>query len=315
MAITKKLIAKKTTAKRSNLPGHAEVSFDVVKALHATPFDGQRSHKLHLNEAKYLKARCALHGDQLVFHAVRYYVMKGSRRVLVTKLVDGYTRIEAVLQQLMEAPETVLLLTHTVEDYEAAYAIYCQFNSPAASKRGKHQVQGGVREASSTTPGAKPRDSFDTGLMLRGPLTSGIQYSGLSGGDLRAKTSNGYATLCALDSMGLSKNGETTGLMSAYIAILNRDLPSRAEHAMKFIQLVNYAGNLIAPKAAVQHAEAARDFHNRRRTLKTTSGQRNVCEIRDTILAYYMRYLSVTLRRPKMAPRVGLTLGEFKDAA
>lgn len=315
MAIAKTTIAKKTVAKMSNLPSHAEVSFEVVKALHSTPFDGQRSHKLHLKEAKYLNTRGELHGDQLVFHAVRYYVMKGARRVLVIKLVDGYTRIQAVLQQLMLAPETVLLITHTVEDYEAAYAIYCQFNSPAASKRGKHQVQGGIREASSKVPGGKARDSFDSGLMLVGPLTSGIQYSSLRGGDLRAKTSNGYASLCALDDMGLSKNVETSGLMSAYISMLHRDLPSRAEHAMKFIQLVNFHGDAIAPKAAAQHALAARDFHNRRRLLKTTSGVRNVQEIRDSVLTQYMRYLAIVLRRPSMAPRTVITLGEFMEAA
>lgn len=83
------------TIKSTRLPKTQEVDFAVVKKLHGDPFPGQRSHRLHLGEAKYLHTLGELHGDQLIFHAVRYRHQKTHR--WLTQLIDGYTRVEAVL--------------------------------------------------------------------------------------------------------------------------------------------------------------------------------------------------------------------------
>jgi len=304
-----------TSNKITTLPHHEAVEFSVIKQHHSNPFPGQRSHKLHLDEASYLKTRRPLSGDQLVFHAVRYCTVgKNNRKVWVTHLIDGYTRIEAVLLELMQAPEEVLLLTHVVENYDAAYALYCQFNSPKAAKRGKHQVQSGVREAS-TKSGGIPRDSFESALMVTGPLTSGIQYSGVKGTDIRAKVSHAYRSLCELDEMGMRKHFETTGLMAAYIAIMERDRLVQGELASQFIKMVNYDGNFESKKAADAAIIETRRFHNKRREMKTTSGTRNVYEIRDFVLTQYQNFLAMKLRKPSLTPRGPLTLGQFKTAA
>lgn len=294
------------------LPKTEEVAFRVVEKLHADPFPGQRSHRLHLNEAKYLHTRKALHGDQLIFHAARYRHPETNR--WVTQLIDGYTRVEAVSLQMMVRPKTVLLVTHTRETYEQARDIYLQHNSPSAAKRGKHHVQSGVREATSKL--GDPRDTFQSQLLLNGPSTSGIMYSGIPGATVHAKTSNGFAALDTLDSMGLRKNVETAPLMAAYIAIVARDAGTKREVVAKsFIEKMNHFGTFEPRDLEDEAVLEARAFHTDRRTKKTTSGTKNVFVVRDRVLAYYQYYLDMATEGPTAVERHNLTLGQFRLAA
>lgn len=302
-------MAHKDTA----LPKHATVSFDVVTKMYAHPFPGQRSHRLHLAEAKYLKARRELYGDMLVFHAVRYRAPnKAGRMVWVTYLVDGYTRVEAVMQELMQAPKQVVLLTHVRDDYEGAYALYCQFNSAKAAKRNKHFIQTGVREGS--TANAEALDSFESALFVRGPSTSGIRYSSLPGKDLRTRVSRGYGPLRKLDQMQLHKTTESSGMMAAYITIMHRDFEIRPELAEEFIRSMNYEGN-FEPNNRRQHSiKDARLYHNTARADRRTSGTKNVYDIRDRVLRAYQDFLVSALRRKNMALRADMTMGQFMAA-
>jgi hypothetical protein len=299
--------------KLTRLPHAQEVPFATIQKLHANPFPGQRSHRLHLKEASYLQRRKPLEGDQLVFHAVRFRTMKGKRRVWVTYLIDGYTRIEAVLENLMDEPQSVLLLTHVVADYAVALDRYRQFNSPKAAKRGKHEVQSGVREA--TTARGKARDSFESHLLQRGPYTSGIAYSGVPGATTHAKTANGFDALTLLDEMGLRKNVETAPLMAAYIAILARDGKTRSALAKKFIKEMNHFGEYEPDELEGEAVLEARKFHDKRRKTKTTSGDSNVKTVRDVILSMYQYYLDLAIKGPSAVLRHNMTLGEFKAAA
>jgi ketosteroid isomerase-like protein len=294
-------------------PTFEALAFEAVKRLFASPFPGQRSHRLHLAEAKYLhglQGKKDLFADQTIFHAVRYKVRtrKGYKWVLF--LIDGYTRVEAILQDLMNEPEVIYLITHTVEDYDEAYTVYCQFNSAAASKRGKHFVQSGVRVAT-TKPGQIAKDSFESGLLVSGALTSGINNSGLKGKDLAVKTANGFAALVELDGMSLKKQGESSGSMAAYIAILQRDHHAQPILARQFIRGLNYAGNFEADTLADRFIEEARSYHQDRRALKLFSGTANVQAIRDFLLSQYQEYVARTLRKKTLRPPEHMTLGQF----
>lgn len=307
------------TTTKSKLPTCKTVAFSVLKKFHANPFPGQRSHRLHLKEADYLHGKSGntkLTTCQLVFEAVRFMALIGGIPTLVTYLVDGYTRVEACLQGLMETPDRVMLLTHTVKDYDAAYELYCRYNSVKASKKGKHQIQSGIREASALL--GSPTDSFNSHLMLKGSLTSGIRYSGLVGRDLHEKTCNGYKVLCQLDSLKLdSEKGNTAAMMGIYIAIMSRDGDHRMEHVAYFLEKFNHPNGFVGKLKGDEDIQAARLYYDSQRKLKLATGNDNVMILRDRILGHYTDFLHRRTRRASTfkATEQAFTLGQFKAAA
>ena len=298
----------------NQLPAHSLVDFSEIQALYLSPFPGQRSHRLHLKEAPYLKNSADLWGDQLVFHSVRYPTGEGRKKTIEHKLCDGYTRVLSVLEGIKQRPAKVLLITHSAPDYESAYALYSQFNSTQASKRGKHSMQSGIREA--TTSKGKPEiDCFSSHLMLKAAVTSGITYSGVPGQDVRKKTSRAFDSLMFIDKMGLTKGTETSGMMSAYIAIVERDRTRRPTLVKEFIHFVNHQGEVEVDKLEDNAIVMARDFHDERRANRTTSGQRNVVTIRDKVLAYYQLFLDFKTKGASATLRCDMDIGAFKLAA
>lgn len=298
----------------SQLPETNVVNFSKITELYKSPFPGQRSHRLHLKEASYLTSGEDLWGDQLVFHSVKYPADDSQNPTIEHKLGDGYTRVLAVLEGHKTAPKRVVLITHMAPNYEAAYALYSQFNSAKASKKNKHGVQSGVREASHER-GVPNVDCFNSGLLLRGSLTSGLLYSGIPGGDVRKKTSRAFDSLTFLDKMGLNDGNESAGVMAAYINIVERDRATRPKDVKKFIRLVNFEGELEVDNIEDHAVILGRDFHDDRRTKKTTSGVTNVKTIRDKMLAYYQLFLDMKDEVPKAKLRLDMDLGMFKLCA
>jgi hypothetical protein len=298
----------------SQLPETKVVAFSKITDLYKSPFPGQRSHRLHLKEATYLTTDEDLWGDQLVFHSVMYPVGDSQNPSIVHKLCDGYTRVLAVLEGHKSMPKQVVLITHTAPNYEAAYALYSQFNSTKASKKNKHSVQSGVREASHER-GTPNVDCFNSGLLTRGSLTSGMLYSGIAGADVRKKTSRAFDSLTFLDKMGLNAGTESVGVMAAYINIVERDRTNRPKDVRKFIRLVNFEGELEVDKPEDNAVILGRDFHNDRRMKKTCSGGSNVKTIRDRMLAYYQLFLDIKDEVPNAKLRLDMDLGMFKLCA
>lgn len=283
----------------TTLPVSRTVAFKTVETLFWDPFPGQRSHRLHLKEAHYLQTRKPLVGDQLIFHSVRYRENDGKGK-WVHQLIDGYTRIEAVYQQLMQRPEQVLLITHVVADYAAAQVHYEMLNNMKAGKRGRHFVQSGVRQASG-------KDSFSSNLLLKGPLTTAIAHSGVKKGNLTNATATAFEGLDWLDAMGLNRRGETAGMLAAFVAMSVFE-PDR--HAAKlFISRMNQ--EVFVPDSTEDDAvDLLREYQAMRRANKTCSGGANVDTIRDYALACFVYFKEVQVN-PAATFREDFTLGKY----
>ena len=283
----------------TTLPVSRHVPFKTVETLFWDPFPGQRSHRLHLKEATYLQTRKPLVGDQLIFQSIRYRENEGKGK-WVHQLIDGYTRIEAVYQQLMQRPEQVLLITHVVADYAAAQAHYEMLNNAKAGKKGRHFVQSGVRQASG-------KDSFSSNLLLKGPLTTAIAHSGVKKGNLTNATASAFRGLDWLDAMGLNRRGETAGMLAAFVAMSVFE-PDR--HAAKlFISRMNQ--EVFVPNSAEdQPVVALRQFQAVRRANKTCSGTANVDTIRDYALGCFVHFKEIQ-KNSDAVFREDLTLGQY----
>lgn len=303
--------------KISQLPDSNVVDFSVIEALYESPFPGQRSHRLHLQESEYLENDTPLWGDQLVFHSIRYRVPNGKRFAIVHNLGDGYTRVLTVREGNKPRPKKVRLLTHTVATYEEAYALYCQFNNVKAGKKSKHFVQGGIRKSTQAMGKKYEKDAFGSHLMLKGPVPSGIAHSGIPGADPCEQTCNAFTLLEFLDKMNLRKTPQTSaGLMAAFIAIIERDMEVRPSMVKRFIRGANSAGDWAADELRIEDEAIAltRACHAARKANAGFSGGGNVKVMRDDILCYYQYYVELATVGPGAELRTGRSLGDFKAA-
>ena len=273
-------MSKKTTKSTSKFSrGIPQVQkFEDVQKLHATPFPGQRSHIAHLLEVAFLRTRKPLCGPQLSFAIVEYPHPQTGQ--IVKQLLDGYTRIEAVMQKLMLPPADGLVNTETykVGSFAEAKELYNWYNNTATGKRSKHEVQSAVRQC---TNGAA--DGFSSHLMTKGPFVSALRHCGISESTVFDKVVTGFDAFRRLDALNLRKTRETTGALAAYLVLAQHEPDQDA--ARSFINKMNQY--VFVPDG--KHPEHlaivfARDFHEDRVQSKMTAGTENGDTIRDHLL-------------------------------
>jgi hypothetical protein len=284
------------------VPSTRKLPLAKLMPMLADPFPAQRSHTEHLNEAHWLRTCKPLTWDQNVFVSVRYQDEHG---VWKHYLIDGYTRLEAVSQQLMFPPVggMVRLDTYVVQNYAEAVALYERLNNLGAAKRGKHEVQSGVREYCG-------KAEWQTHLLQKGPLPTGIKHSGMGTGSKRESARRAGPALTWLDNLGLKKVRETGGMMAAYIAIAHNELDREA--AELFIQRVNQKNFTVDNLEDFAVAEA-RAYQEKRRQNETCSGTRNVDSMRNEVLAYFVEFRETRKTGMLHETAPGYTLGQYQN--
>lgn len=284
--------------------------FEVVRKLHLDPFPGQRSHEAHLEEVSFLRKRTPLCGPQLMFAIVEYpHPQIPGRRV--RQLLDGYTRLEAVKQGLMQPPADGYVNTETfvVKSFEEAKELYNWYNNVATSKRSKHEVQSAVRHC---TDGKA--DRFSSPLLVKGPFVSALRHCGIVQSTVFDKVVTGFAAYKRLDDMRLPSTHETTGLIAAYLVLMQFE--PEQEAAASFIQKMNQQVFIADPKYPQELAvQAARKFHLECVQSKMTAGKDNCDTIRDYVLQMFMVYLRTRNRAAVPGWVEALTLGSYLEDA
>lgn len=265
----------------------------VLAAFERGPIDIQRDHEKRAPKARYLHER--LSGAQLVFHLVMW---EGKER-----LVDGYTRVQCIIEGHTEVPASVVIVLHNEPaDLVALSALYDQFDSPSSQKRAG--------------------DRFDEGLRLtnrRGVYTSQLiarcQRSAPKLATAARNNREGVArAVDALDfvnSLGLLKVNETLGMMAGYLAVA-KHADVYATQVEDFIRKLNQPVFApVAPTKADRDVLLLRAHHEARKLQKTTTGGSNVIAIRNTVLHTFVRFLGLESRIPAGTGPV-LTLAEFE---
>lgn len=244
----------------------------VLAAFNRGALRMQRNHSVRALKVKHLGK--TLQGDQKVFHLVMW---QGKER-----LVDGYTRVQRIIQGLTEAPEAVLVLVHAEPSSEAELiSLYDQFNSKAALKGSEDRYQEGLRMTALL-------DSLKSDLVTRGQRSAGRLATDAN--TLREGVLSAEKGIRFIDELGLTRNGETLGLLAAYYAIgMHSDFCG--DVAEEFIRKMNQA--VFVPRISNKGdfaVEAFRLFHAKKVANKTATGGCNINAIRNQALAAFVAY-------------------------
>lgn len=263
----------------------------VQKAFELGPIDVQRDHRKRAPKANYIGR--TLKGDMMVFHAV---IWKGQERLL-----DGYTRVERIVQDLTDRPDNVVLVVHNeVFSLAEVIALYDQFNSSSALKRSSDRYDEGLRLTDMV-------DNLKSPLVLKGPKSAAKMATNAP--NIREGVTRGIEGIRFVDSIGLDKNGESVGLLAAYYAI-GTYAAFMDEEAKDFIRKLNQIR--FEPKALTTENQSIlkyRNFYRDKVLGKSATGGTNVIAIRDKALTTFVECMG-------FAHMVSggfrqLTLGEF----
>lgn len=245
----------------------------VLKAFRRGPISVQRDHGKRALKVKHLGK--TLRGEQEVFSIV---IWNGKER-----LVDGYTRVERILQGLTDKPERV-----GVAVYEDPYcmpglmALYDQIDNPGVGKGASCRYDEGLRLEDYL-------NKFTSHLVTKGQK-SAPQYA-TNAASVREGVQKAIAGMEFVDSLGLAKNHETLGMLAAYYAIALYADKFGAE-VESFIRKMNQS--VFAPKnMAVKDifVEGAREFCEEKVRCGSYSGTTNVRAILGNVLYAFIGYL------------------------
>ena len=229
----------------------------------------------------------------MVFHAV---IWEGQERLL-----DGYTRVERIVQDLTDKPDSVILIVHEeVSSLAEVIALYDQFNSSSALKRSSDRYDEGLRLTEMV-------DNLKSPLVLTGPKSS--PKIATNAPNIREGVTKGIEGIRFVDSMGLNKNGETVGLLAAYYAI-GTYASFMDEEAKDFIRKLNQI--VFEPKALTTENQSImkfREYYKLKLSNKSATGGGNVIAIRDKALTCFVQCMG--FEHMVSGGFCQLTLGEF----
>lgn len=242
----------------------------VLAAFNRGPIKMQRDHRKRAAKADYIGK--VLSGDQCLFHIVLW---EG-----VERLLDGYTRVQRILEKLTDRPDSVVVIVHEETSTERELmALYDQFNSPISSKKSSDRFDEGLRIVDLL-------DQLDSQLVLKGTKSSpkvATDAKSIRDGVMRCEQGIRF-----VDSLKLVKNGETVGMLAAYYA-LGQHAEFLEDDTESFIRKMNQAE--FAPRAmtpANAAVKSARDFQASKKTGKSATGAGNVLAIRDKVLTSFV---------------------------
>lgn len=265
----------------------------VLAAFNRGALRMQRNHSVRAPKVKHIGKQ--LKGDQKVFHLVMW---QGKER-----LIDGYTRVQRIVQGLTETPEAVLLLVHAEPASEAELIeLYDQFNSKAALKGSEDKYQEGLRMT-------ELLESLKSDLVTRGQRSAGRLAT--DAGTIREGVLAAEKGIRFVDGLVLDRNTETLGVLAAYYAIgMHSDFCGDAAEA--FIRKMNQA--VFVPRINKKGdfaIKAFRDYHERKIAGKTATGGSNVNAIRNQALAAFVSFGGFESFLP--SPHVQVTVAVFNE--
>jgi hypothetical protein len=281
----------------------AELAALFLGPVHAYP--GQRDHAKTAPKRKHVLG--ALFGDSLVFSAV--YVVSEKRLMGI----DGYHRANNLLtpdgagSTLAYVPEgeKIWLKTHVVADMAEANKLFEQFNSLAAAKKSTCWFESGLREAgllnhitSRLVTGHGKATAVQLAAGMRGPTKT------------KAATLAVIKGLQVIDSYGLSKTTEITGVIAVYLAI--------AQHC-KELDAVEYFVRSInaAVYRPLKLSRAQEEVMKYRRIVmenqQKTGGGGNL-EMFALGLGFFTKFAYLSKRKSVAVPAEGLTLPSFIES-
>lgn len=265
----------------------------VLAAFNRGPLRMQRNHSERALKVQHIGK--ALSGDQKIFHMV---IWQGQER-----LIDGYTRVERIIQGLTQAPEAVLAIVHVEPSTETELiALYDQFNSKAALKGSEDRYQEGLRMASLMA-------SLKSPLVLKGQRSAGRLATGV--GSIRDGVLAAEAGIRFVDNLLLTRRNESLGVLAAYYAI---GLHSGfcADKAEEFIRKVNQVS--FVPRLSNKGdfvIDAFRDWHDKKKAAGSATGGSNIDAIRNQALAAFVAYAGLESFLP--STDVHVTLAVFNE--
>lgn len=262
----------------------------VLAAFRRGPIKMQRDHATRALTVRHIGK--VLKGDQLVFSLVLW---EGKER-----LIDGYTRVERVMQNLTEAPDRVVALVHQNPGSEEALTeLYDQFDSKASLKGTSCRYSEGLRMT-------ELLGQMTSGLVTKGQKSAPKQATGAASireGVLKAEKAMRY-----VDSLGLQRTHETLGMLAAYYAIALHS-EQCGDKTGEFIRKMNQM--VFVPKFGVKGdyaIEAARQLHQKKVSQKTATGGTNVAHIRSLVLGAFINHMNYERFLPSVSTQVTLTV-------
>lgn len=262
--------SKSTSAERMHW---VQVTFEsILELYHESVLRVQRNHTRRAKEARHiLSGDNPLHSN---FLAAR--TPDGKLR-----LIDGYTRVTAVVHGGKTAPILVWLGVADVDGLAAADKLYDAVDSRAAVKRGRDSFEEGLRRANLL-------DKLESPAFVRAQVVSAV-VAAAAERDVRTAVFELKKGLLALDSIGLraGKSGLPAGAVAGLLLIANQ-----AGVEAKSIQ--SFAMALQSPesvtddeKANLQWALACAEVLKERRESNALSGK-NVQPIMELILGHWV---------------------------
>lgn len=270
----------------------------LLKAYNLGPIEVQRDHDTRVHTAKHLRGN--LLGFQYCFSFVTY---KGQLRLL-----DGYTRVKAILAGLMEAPTHVLALIHQeVASQKEVVKLYDQIDNPKTGKKAPCRFSEGLRMTHLL-------GTFSSQLLLKLPKSAPMHATG-------ADSVREGVVLCKkglkwLDSLGLKKGErtlESLGSIAAYLAIGSYHDRVPAGKAEKFVMNLN--ASMFAPRELADAAIVEfREFHVHKAKNGALGCGANVAAILGRALYHYLQFVGIDHEAYTQAPTASgiVTVEDFK---
>lgn len=251
-----------------------QVTFETVQELYNESILRVQRH--HLRRAK--EARHILTGDNPLhanFMAAR--TPDGKLR-----LIDGYTRVTAVLHEGKTAPVLVWLGVADVDNLAEADKLYDAIDSRAAVKRGRDSFEEGLRRANLLGKLTSP-------AFVKGQVVSAVMVAA-GDRDVRRSVYDMRKGIQVLDSIGVraGKAGLPAGALAALLLIGNQS-------SKDALGVQKFAAAILAPEA-VPEAErpsltvalACADAIKLRREANALSGK-NVEPLMEQVLGYWVQ--------------------------